>query len=770
MEFDVFLSGWVAVKYDGFIEDFMENLGVDRKRADGLRLVKINSDFFGEKYWEFTNFRASYGVVGIFPSVSQKRDWLAKNGLGTLEKADNLAKMAEKASSQADFDLNGKKILLFLDRRYHKQAENGGFEYVPIQFLPINGVILDPWEWTIAEYDFWKFENVRLISEFKGYLNDQETVDSLSFDEKLKYEKWSLEKDFNMERGAFFIPNLNAPSLGAVLFDGKIRNLSEILEEDLAFEVSKVGLDGGENEDLKKVKNDGEEGFDNQEKSLKLAKMAEIVSLSQRLTPNKEAKSLANWPDSSKMAEILGKVFFDPFQTPLFFRDFLNLSNRAEDIVRISEAILADFSGYVEFSKLDAAAWMRWWQVLEQNWPGWTEVEASEKLTEIKHEIFGEFYFAADKTRPFKPKFKHDFNGNFKLAFENIVCNNAASAQIHAHASESKLRPGILLVDSGSNFGGFISDVTRVFALFWPTLEGFAMEKKEENSDFEKDFCLKKTEICLKKTEKNYENFEEKITKEIEEKNYENFGQNQEKSGEKNYQKIEISQKIKENYTKVLKAYMLLATAKMAENDVVGKLDILARKSLGDFGHATGHGVGSKHVHAHPTVRADNDENFKENTLFALEPGIYFDSGPEIFGIRLESQFLVRKIPESTLSSVKELKSAKMAEFIVPSANDTTNDPNMTKNVAKMAGSTELPESDPNAAKMADKYELEQINFIPFDYNLILPELLTFEEKIWLSNFHKICYKELVGLVDLEFLTKKTRDFIKMGSLGDLGC
>ena len=58
-----------------------------------------------------------------------------------------------------------------------------------------------------------------------------------------------------------------------------------------------------------------------------------------------------------------------------------------------------------------------------------------------------------------------------------------------------------------------------------------------------------------------------------------------------------------------------------------------------DVLHAFGHGVGLD-IHETPILRSNKDYMLKENTILAIEPGVYF---PGKFGMRIEDTFLITK-------------------------------------------------------------------------------------------------------------------------------
>jgi len=153
-------------------------------------------------------------------------------------------------------------------------------------------------------------------------------------------------------------------------------------------------------------------------------------------------------------------------------------------------------------------------------------------------------------------------------------------------------------------------------------------------------------------------------------------------------------------YTNTLKAYIAVATANFAQTTPGKYLDELARKYV-HFDHALGHAVGKTDVHAFPAIRSDTTAPLKRNMVLAIEPGIYV---PGTFGIRLEGQMRV--------------------------------------------------------VENAQNFELEQLVFIPFEYDLVDETLLDENELAWLSKYHKICYNNLREYVDIEFLKQKVDRFI----------
>lgn len=107
------------------------------------------------------------------------------------------------------------------------------------------------------------------------------------------------------------------------------------------------------------------------------------------------------------------------------------------------------------------------------------------------------------------------------------------------------------------------------------------------------------------------------------------------------------SQKQKDDYTRVLKGHIQLATAIFPQGTRGSQLDILARKALWDncqnYGHGTGHGVGHfLNVHEGPqNIRMnENPTELVPGMVTSNEPGIYITGE---YGIRIEN--LIRTIP-----------------------------------------------------------------------------------------------------------------------------
>ncbi|WP_323843331.1 aminopeptidase P family protein [Moraxella sp. Pampa] len=164
-----------------------------------------------------------------------------------------------------------------------------------------------------------------------------------------------------------------------------------------------------------------------------------------------------------------------------------------------------------------------------------------------------------------------------------------------------------------------------------------------------------------------------------------------------------ISDEQKQDVTYVLKAHIALAMAVYPVGISSAHLDVLARNQLWqqglDYGHGTGHGVGYfLNVHEGPQVISYHAPATPERTMqigmiTSNEPGLYREGK---WGIRLEN--LVATVP------------AHRTEF-------------------------------------GEFAKFEDLTLCPFDTRLILPELLTAQEKEWLNHYHKKVCDEIIDRV-----------------------
>ncbi len=104
------------------------------------------------------------------------------------------------------------------------------------------------------------------------------------------------------------------------------------------------------------------------------------------------------------------------------------------------------------------------------------------------------------------------------------------------------------------------------------------------------------------------------------------------------------SAEMRENYTRVLKGHIALASIRFPEGTTGGDLDVLARQHLWlagrDYSHGTGHGVGCYlGVHEGPVgISRRNKTVLRPGMILSNEPGFYKEGR---YGIRIESLFTV---------------------------------------------------------------------------------------------------------------------------------
>ena len=108
-----------------------------------------------------------------------------------------------------------------------------------------------------------------------------------------------------------------------------------------------------------------------------------------------------------------------------------------------------------------------------------------------------------------------------------------------------------------------------------------------------------------------------------------------------------VSDRIKNNFTRVLKGHIAVVTCNIRKNFNGYLIDKLARKSLNesglDYSHGTGHGVGFfLNVHEGPqSISKFNKVKMKEGMILSNEPGYYLKNK---YGIRIENLIYVKKI------------------------------------------------------------------------------------------------------------------------------
>lgn len=158
----------------------------------------------------------------------------------------------------------------------------------------------------------------------------------------------------------------------------------------------------------------------------------------------------------------------------------------------------------------------------------------------------------------------------------------------------------------------------------------------------------------------------------------------------------DVSEEFKHNCTLVLQGMIDLTLVQFPKGTRGVQLDAIARmplwKESKDYGHGTGHGVGSfMNVHEGPqNIRKDmNDQPLIPGMVLSNEPGFYVQ---DKYGIRHEN-----------LIAVKEVEKSDFGTF----------------------------------------YEFETLTICPFFIDSIHPEMLTDIQKDWLNNYHAWCQEKL---------------------------
>ncbi|MDC1105911.1 aminopeptidase P family protein [Prolixibacteraceae bacterium] len=170
-----------------------------------------------------------------------------------------------------------------------------------------------------------------------------------------------------------------------------------------------------------------------------------------------------------------------------------------------------------------------------------------------------------------------------------------------------------------------------------------------------------------------------------------------------------VSEDMKIDYTNVLKGVIGLSSAVFPEGYAGCHLDILARTALlktrSNYGHGTGHGVGSYlNVHEGPmSIRPDyNNEPLRKGQVLSIEPGLYIEGE---YGIRIEN-----------LAAVSLDLKNEFGQFM----------------------------------------RFDTLTAFPFEKKLIDVTILTREEIKWVNDYHQSVFKRLKGL-----LNEKERSFLQ---------
>jgi len=176
----------------------------------------------------------------------------------------------------------------------------------------------------------------------------------------------------------------------------------------------------------------------------------------------------------------------------------------------------------------------------------------------------------------------------------------------------------------------------------------------------------------------------------------------------------EPTAEMRDRFTRVLKGHIAIARAIFPEGTTGAQLDSFARQFLWaqglDFDHGTGHGVGSYlSVHEGPArISKLGTTALKPSMILSNEPG-YYKTGA--YGIRIENLVLV------------------VGAAAVPGA--------------------EKP-----------LYAFKTLTLAPIDRRLIVAEMLTPEEALWLDRYHARVFEALSPLLDADsraWLTAATR-------------
>ncbi len=168
----------------------------------------------------------------------------------------------------------------------------------------------------------------------------------------------------------------------------------------------------------------------------------------------------------------------------------------------------------------------------------------------------------------------------------------------------------------------------------------------------------------------------------------------------------EPTAEMRENFTRVLKGHIALATARFPRGTSGTQLDSFARRSLWqvglDYDHGTGHGVGSYlSVHEGPQriSKAPNTQPLLPGMIVSNEPG-YYKTGA--YGIRIENLIVVQ------------------------------------------------PDERGPKENGRDMLCFETITLAPIDRNLVTRDLLDRDEAAWLDGYHTRVRETIGPLVDAE--------------------
>lgn len=175
-----------------------------------------------------------------------------------------------------------------------------------------------------------------------------------------------------------------------------------------------------------------------------------------------------------------------------------------------------------------------------------------------------------------------------------------------------------------------------------------------------------------------------------------------------------IGEEEKRCFTLVLKGMIALSTAKFPKGTRGQDIDVLARIALWkagfDYAHGTGHGVGSYlSVHEGPqNISRKGCQELIPGMILSNEPGYYREGA---FGIRLENLMIVKPAQKINGGDIEMLS-------------------------------------------------FEILTHCPIDRRLILPELLTQEERQWLNDYHAHVYQ-----VNAPYLNEEDKKWVKEATI-----
>lgn len=201
-------------------------------------------------------------------------------------------------------------------------------------------------------------------------------------------------------------------------------------------------------------------------------------------------------------------------------------------------------------------------------------------------------------------------------------------------------------------------------------------------------------------------------------------------------------------YTLVLKGVISLATAVFPKSTTGFALDAFARRALWqagmDYRHGTGHGVGSfLNVHEGPvgigTRVAYAEVGLSKGNILSDEPGYYKDGE---WGIRIENIVVVTdaNLPAddsedaSTATTAKPEEKEEEATAVNGTTTGTATEPE--------------PESEKEKDKGPTFLTFETVTMVPYCRALILPDLLSPEERTWIDKYHVTVRETLTPLLE----------------------